>query len=103
MFPGFAEGKYPENEVKTSPASHQHPCKSTAMLLWPDVASDRRLRYGRPMSPFERQAKRKGISASGPVGPEKQHLPGKARKMLRFADLVVMAGRLHPFPFRTRP
>ena len=23
--------------------------------------------------------------------------------MLRFADLVVMAGRLHPFPFRTRP
>ena len=22
---------------------------------------------------------------------------------LRFADLVVMAGRLHPFPFRTRP
>jgi 2-C-methyl-D-erythritol 4-phosphate cytidylyltransferase len=24
-------------------------------------------------------------------------------KMLRFADLVVMAGRLHPFPFRTRP
>jgi hypothetical protein len=24
-------------------------------------------------------------------------------QMLRFADLVVMAGRLHPFPFRTRP
>ena len=23
--------------------------------------------------------------------------------LLRFADLVVMAGRLHPFPFRTRP
>ena len=23
--------------------------------------------------------------------------------MLRFADLVVMAGWLHPFPFRTRP
>ena len=22
---------------------------------------------------------------------------------MRFADLVVMAGRLHPFPFRTRP
>ena len=22
---------------------------------------------------------------------------------VRFADLVVMAGRLHPFPFRTRP
>jgi hypothetical protein len=26
-----------------------------------------------------------------------------ASQMLRFADLVVMAGRLHPFPFRTRP
>ena len=24
-------------------------------------------------------------------------------ELLRFADLVVMAGRLHPFPFRTRP
>ena len=24
-------------------------------------------------------------------------------KMLRFADLVVIAGRPHPFPFRTRP
>ena len=23
--------------------------------------------------------------------------------LLRFADLVVMAGRLQPFPFRTRP
>ncbi len=26
-----------------------------------------------------------------------------ASQLLRFADLVVMAGRLHPFPFRTRP
>ncbi len=26
-----------------------------------------------------------------------------ASQMLRFADLVVIAGRLHPFPFRTRP
>ena len=25
------------------------------------------------------------------------------KQKLRFADLVVMAGWLHPFPFRTRP
>ncbi len=29
--------------------------------------------------------------------------PHQLLTMLRFADLVVIAGRPHPFPFRTRP
>jgi hypothetical protein len=36
--------------------------------------------------------------------PEKNEVKtSPASQLLRFADLVVMAGRLHPFPFRTRP
>lgn len=30
-------------------------------------------------------------------------IPSFSNIKLRFADLVVMAGWLHPFPFRTRP
>lgn len=45
---------------------------------------------------------------SGKVQRRVQRLKNEVRlnqllTMLRFADLVVIAGRPHPFPFRTRP
>ena len=53
----------------------------------------------------ERDGKQIGVRACCPVRHSlfATSSPASRSKIVRFVDLVVMAGWLHPFPFRTRP
>ena len=87
---------------------------STINLSCPDAL----MRCGRPAhAVFCLAAKTGARRPLACMGAKRIHTDGKEKdvfkrkqanacqllNLLRFADLVVMAGRLHPFPFRTRP
>jgi hypothetical protein len=64
------------------------------------VLADERGKSRYPADGTRKNARRPlGLAGFARVGIKKNQL----LDYMRFADLVVMAGRLHPFPFRTRP
>ena len=74
--------------------------------------SDQRSRMSGPYGPMLREGAGKPATRSRACGltPECKlqktspwHEKTASRYNVRFADLVVMAERLHPIPFRTRP